>query len=594
MVTPPNYPQKLGDVIKNWLLSLIPQQVRDIFTKNLPLLFGYIQTIFGGAEESTKDIPRQLADLLKMIPSPNALLFGWIFAALTGQPLPHLGKEMNESLDLFWNNPAKYFIQIADSLGNNPQLANVQKVLGQALVDIVITPLENQLDNNIEDTKAFAAQFHGALASLTLAGHVFSLAAEITGLGQIKTVGMAISDLYYNFGLGFMGWQTMSPLLDIGVKQAGARYYNKRYRPQRWSVSELTQLYALRQIDENFFRSEMQVAGYRDSDIDIALRLSEKTVSAGDVLSAYSLGMIDATEAVNRLHQNGYAPADIQFLIALEDTQRHQSDLDSIASSALTAFKKHLISEGQFRQMRAAGRIPQDRIDLEVQLANLETQATRRDLSVSNIKAAFDSNIIGSKEADNYLAALGLDVESRRILIDTWKEEKAPKVNRINSSTITQAYKLGLIDYSKGIDLLKSVGWSLEDAQLLMNIAKAQIPPEAPPPTPNDVISAYNQELITYQDAMLLLTSLGFDEASATLQLKVSTIKPVQATKTLTGSEVVSLFQVGVFSFDAAIAYLIGLGYDPQTAQLYIIAHTETKPKTTTTKKASTSAKSTG
>lgn len=581
--TPPQDRMSLGQRLLAWWSETYKRLLTWFIHSDAGRLFYALAKSIGIVPD---DPLQSVIDIISVLPTPQAQLISLILSTVTGKKVAPNSQQQIQDLNDLMRDPAGYIKKTIQYLESNPIIAGVEDTLGGLFVGTITFWLEELMDSGQFDAEKAMTHVEGQILTIIMSVHTIGLIGEITGVGQIKTIALMAGKIVDGIDLQHIMREIIKPVMWRGYYEFGRRYYNKRWRPQRWSVSELTQLYALRQISEADFYKSMQDEGYRDNDIATALRLSEKVVSPGDVLSAYSLGMIEASDAVARLHQNGYAPADIQFLIELENTQRHQSDLDSISASAYSAFKKHLISEAAFRQMRSAGRVPQDRIDLEVQLANLETTAAKRDLSVSNIKAAFDNNVIAEKEAFQYITNLGLDPASVQILIETWKEEKAPKVNRINSGTITQAYKLGLLTYNQGIDKLKSIGWTPADAELLMSIAQRQLPPEVPPPTENDVITAYNSELIAYNDAMLLLTQMGYSEAAATLQLKVSTIKPIQATKTLTAAEVATLLQLGYFDFNMAVAYLIGLGYDNQTAQLYLIAHTEKKPKPAPAKKA--------
>jgi len=582
--------KETGDKVIGWLQS----SADWLLANNLQwrALDKGLNTVRGFLEGKPTDSTQLIIDELSVLPIPTTQILTQVLAALTGKPIPSTQEDILRELRTLVSDPKAYLMNVALELGTNPQMIEVQQTLGAILVDIVLTPLEATLDQGIEDPKLFTRQFHGALASLTLAGHALSLAAEITGLGQIHEVGRAISDLYYNFGLGFMGWQTISPLLDIGIKEAGGRYYNRRYHPRRWTVSELMELYALNEITAAQFNSEMDNQGYRAQDTALALKLAQQRISVGDVIEAYQFGKLTVAQAISKIREKGFALEDARFLINLEQTKRAQSQLDSLVGVGRTAFKKSLIAEGRFRQMMAAAQYAPERIDLEVQVAKLAMETDTRDLTISQVEAAFKENILTQQDSIHYLQVAKVDAEAIPILIQTWQAQMAPDPLKLNTSTLSTAYQDAVLTRTQLVDKLKALGYGTGDAEIVAEIADAAIArrklAEAKAATRrigvSEIGDALKAGVITAAQASDLLVSLGMSVSETAIVLATWQAVPPPTRRQVSQAAVTTAYELGILERDVAKSWLVELGFSEDDAELLLqisderIAEREAEP----------------
>lgn len=120
------------------------------------------------------------------------------------------------------------------------------------------------------------------------------------------------------------------------------------------SPSQLTQAYQLQYITQAQFQARLASQGYQPADIALLDALSLKaptsatvaTLSAGQVVKAYTLGLIDQAAAETRLQSLNYTSADISLLLQLalvELTDAHLKQLN--AAQLLTLLKAGLLDE---------------------------------------------------------------------------------------------------------------------------------------------------------------------------------------------------------------------------------------------------------
>lgn len=574
-----NTSTRLGDKLLGWLV-----RVWEWFS-TLP----FIQAWLVGRDKVMKvvavlpDEPhKKLVETLRTLPIPGAQAFGIILGTLTGQTALPIKSNSAQIIADIIKDPSNYTAGIRKAFEENPPLDFAAIEIGKVIVDTCLKPITSLLDAEERNPDEALYLIEGRIVGIIAGVNAFGVLAEIVGVGQIQTVAMMLNKIVDGLALNEISNAILEPLMSNGYRAVTTRFYNRRFRPHRWSASDLTALYAEREITEGEFLDQMAELGYRNEDAIKALRISEKDITVSQAMQGYNLNILDKGGVSRYLFDRGYNPDDISYLIQLEDEQKRQNDLNSISAIALTAFKKGLLSENEYRQMRTAARVPRERIDIEVQLARLQLQTEKSDVTVSNVKGAYMNNVIARKEADNYLISIGIDATARQLLLDTWQEEKAPKVLRLNSGTILAAYSTGVLDRNQTIDKLKAIGWSGGDAELQVRVYDQRVTEKPRSLSESAVLTAYHNGILTQSEATARLLELNYTPEDAGLILQLADLKPITAAKHLTETHIVKLFQLGIFGVVDAINELVAIGYDEDTAQLVLIAQTTKVPKAAT------------
>lgn len=524
----------------------------------------------------------KLVETLKSLPIPGAQAFGIIIASLTEQAGIPVKAGSAQIITEIIKDPTNYTAGIRRAFEENPPIDFAVMELGKLVVDTCLKPITALLEQERQDPEEALYLIEGRIIATIAGVNAFGILAEIVGIGQIQSVAMMLNKIIDGLALNEISNAILEPLMSNGYRAVTTRFYNKRFRPHRFSATDLLSFYLRRKITKERFYKEMGELGYRDEDSDIALDVADTDIRVNDVFQAYNLNMIDKTETASLLYERGYSPYGVDFLIRLEDEQKRQNDLNAISGVALQAFKKGILSENEYRQMRINAHVPRERIDIEVQLARLQTQTEKSDLSVSNIRGAYMNNVIARKEADTYLQEIGIDAVARQLMLDTWQEQKAPKVLRLNSSTVLSAYATGVLDRNQTIDKLKGIGWSGGDAELQVRIYDLRVTSTPRKLSEGAILTAYHNGIIDTNEAITRLLELNYSPEDAALILTMADLKPVSAAKHLTESHITKLYQLGIFEFVDAITELVNIGYDEDTAQLVLIAQTTKVPKADT------------
>lgn len=566
----------IGDVIFGWLQN-VADWLRDHsrFWKTLII----VGDRSGGAlEKSPPDIAQAVINEMGMMTSPSAQAISVMLSRITGKSVPPEAFALHRDHADMMRDPAKYIEGAIQDLANSPALTIPEDLLGTIVYDFIIAPMEKQLELSIYDPKAFQIRVHGVLTAVMITGHIISLAAEITGLGQIQSVAQMFSDLYRNLGFESISAGILEPIFAVGVKFAGERYYNKKFRPRRFAGSDLMQAYFHKLIDVNTFIEEMRVAGYREEDIPRAIDIAQTRPSVSNLINAFNIGMISDVEAVNEITLRGYSLEDARWLIEMALEQHTFDAAQQVITTAQRVARKQIVSLDKYRSILAAAHYPPERVELEVATLALDMELTKKELSTTQVKDAFDHNLITEIEAIHYLQQANIDLAAITLMLQTWKADARPKVKELNEATISQAYISGLLTRSQAADKLKSVGYSDADANFLLQLAERRTTPGGRQLTEGMIVTGMLTEMLTRDEAFAKLQEIGFSDVDADFILRASMIVGAQMNRLLPDSTVVKLVKLGFMDPYEALARLMQTGFSENDAELYLAAELTAAP----------------
>jgi hypothetical protein len=460
----------------------------------------------------------------------------------------------------------------------DPVIGEWVEIMGSLVTDPVMDLFEEFANHEEKDPRDFARRFHGLMTAITTTGTLADFVAQATSLGQIKAIGTMVQSVYWNLGLGFLGWQTMAPILTAGLQPGLTRHYNKLYRPMRFSASELRDLYALGEITADELREGARSMGWRDADIEQWIQLAFRTLSAGDIWQAYHEGKMDQAEVTRRLRVLGYDPADIPLMIALNPAPPENEVKELSASTARRSYRENLISAEQLRTYLKLLDYSEAEIDLITSLEDLSREDAAKRLTVGQVKEAWTANVLTDSEAVHWLKQAGFPSQQITILLDTWKQEIVPVFVKVNLGTVIGAYVTHIYNRVQTYDKLATIGFSPEDATLELDLAELRNPdafqPPTPPPakllTPGVLAELVFYGLMTPQQMHDRLVMLAYTDPDATLLTEAARIRAMPTPKPLPQATIANAYRAGVILRAQAAQMLGALGYTAENVALIL------------------------
>jgi Holliday junction resolvasome RuvABC DNA-binding subunit len=560
MPLPPEYrprPGGIGELMWKWLT-------------NIPLIKDII-VYYTDRQEYWK--------LYKGRASKNALLSTLIFgppeakqaaAEALSERYPEefssLGEGQSWLLD-FRKNPSAYIATLMRQATENPTFRELAESAGAAIYDSIIGLAVGGLGSVPPELGEKIRRFVGTVFLLSSGPKVMGALAEALSLGAVKTAGDIFRDAYYNLGLGFITWQSVSPLVDAAFGKELRRAANEIFRPATFSLTQVMDLYALGELGEGEVRQRLREDGYKEADIDRIIRLSFRTLPESTILDLWRNELIDEADAALRLRALGYRFDDAFLIMRNALLEKEKAMKEGLLSTARKAYKEDIIGEARFREILTDLNFAPAAIDLEISVLNLEKSEALRSLNTGQIREAYMNNVITDVEARNALMDLGYRTDEIPILIETWNKAKAPKVLKVNRQTILAALSAGVIDEGEARARLGSLGYSAEDVNLIIRTAIAEGTVQKPKVPLHYMLEAARAGLLSANQLVLELTYRGYtqDEANLLAQLALHREPP-----TLTAAQISRALTSGVIDETKADQLLAQLGYGAEERRVII------------------------
>ena len=210
-------------------------------------------------------------------------------------------------------------------------------------------------------------------------------------------------------------------------------------------------------------------------------------------------------------------PADRALLAAFPSKGLTKSEIER-------AFKTGMFDERKLREELRMMGYTDEAITTIISIINKEKVEKERDLSKSDILRAYRDGIITDADAIMYLNRLGYSTEEAQILLQLYKPsreaEKRGRTRDLTTSQILQAYRYGVIpDRAAAKRMLIQIGYSEEEAELLLKIedTKKQIQKHerGRDLSKTDILRALKYRLISPEEAKKMLVEIGYDEDEA-------------------------------------------------------------------------------
>lgn len=556
----PPYPgdaNKIGDRIYHWLLKIpvIGDIIMSIFSRDT-----WLENM---AATGSK------ASLTFYATAGDAQIRAMALAALQ-ERFPesiHEGEKIGQYLSGLVANPSQAIGDALSGMFDNPVVKELTETTGSLIFDSIMTMAIGGKENLTPELQERIRRFLGTTVMLSTAPRIAGTIAEVTSLGQIDTVGEVMRDAYFNLGLGFVTWQMTSPLIDGGIGQELRHQSNLIFRPQRFTWSQIRDLFSMGKLTRDQVSDELRRLGWRDQDIDQIVSLAYKSISEGTVLGMWSEGSLDDGQTLERLRGSGYDFDDAALIMDYTRSIKVNEQKGVLLSTARTAFQNVLIAEDRFREVLAELGYDQGAIDLEISVSRLKMDEDERNLTTSQLKAAYLNNVITEVEALSALQEIRFRNDEAQLLIETWKRGRAPKVLRVNRQTILQAWQRGVLTEIETRSKLSEAGYPPEDVNLIIDSAKAEGAYMRPKASIGLMIEGVRSNVITVETLRVELHARNYSDLDVTL---ITGIASQYHDVGLTTDSILDAYQAMVISREKAQTKLIDLGVTIATASMLL------------------------
>jgi len=178
----------------------------------------------------------------------------------------------------------------------------------------------------------------------------------------------------------------------------------------------------------------------------------------------------------------------------------------------------------------------------------------------------------------NYMQRRGYNDEDIKRYAKYLTEIKYKEEKDLTKSEILRLYRENIIDRTTAKDMLISLGYDENEAELLLSLEDLKIEAEKAKEvkvlTKYDVLRAYRENVIGREEAKAMLLDLGYSKEDAELLLKIEDIKKKakesEKERELSKSDLLRLYREGVIDRKTAKEALMDIGYSESDAELLL------------------------
>jgi hypothetical protein len=317
-----------------------------------------------------------------------------------------------------------------------------------------------------------------------------------------------------------------------------------------------------------------EVADFLLSIDDVQLTLNPTTdagVAVRDltvpiIRSAYAEKLWDRARAQQELEVLGYLAWEADLLLQLEDlaTQRELADL------AETVVKAQYVARAIDRTAASAQldqlKVLPERRDLLLQRWDLQGAEKTRELTVAQLQRGLRDGLLPEVEVLSRFSGMGYNEANAKFLVDDVDKTPEGKARRLSVSQLSQAYKIGAITDAQLLNGLLGLGYSQEDAQVLVDIATPAPEAKARQLSAGQLSTGFRAGLVTEAELLEGLIALGYAQTDAELLRDIAAQKPEPAARKLSVAQLKELFGAETIDKAGLLAELLALGYTNRDA----------------------------
>ncbi len=448
-----------------------------------------------------------------------------------------------------------------------PALRELLEVMGALISEPLFGILENYAKQEEPDYQEFLRSFYGYLMLVPILGGAVNALGSFISLGQVNNLGKPITDSFWTMGLGFMGWQGISPLLTASVLEGMTRRANSQFRPKRMTTSEGLQLFNADLIVEGELLKTLIEQGWRDKDIPKVIELAYRKFSDGQLFDLWDNGLIVESELRTRLRRNGWSASDINLRIANHSTDKTSVSKSVSLSTAKKALKLLIITRNEFTDLLRDANYTDEAIALELAIIDFQTEVENKELSVGQLRQAYMENQIIQTEVIIGLRDIGYSNQNAEIIFQTWQAGKAPKILRLNQANITRASVEGVISADEGLQKLVSLGVVRGDAEIIINSLGLRGGGNRKLPSDAQLLGAMQAEIITQAVVLERLLVRGYTALDAQLIIDLTLSFDVLSPD---AADISDAFLLDVLTEDKTRELLKGIGATPDFIEIRI------------------------
>jgi hypothetical protein len=269
------------------------------------------------------------------------------------------------------------------------------------------------------------------------------------------------------------------------AKKSGlSEFWAKAYWAAHWELPSITMGFEM--FHREVISKEELMLLLRAQDVmpfwrEKLLQISYTPLTRVDLRRIWELGLIDENELERRLRHIGYSPDDAKLMVEYYKVEKRYARLAQQAEG-LELVKNEVLkgySVGAISRTEAIDRLVKlnydpEEAELLIAIEDLKKETARKERAINAVKKAYISGKITYEDLVVKLSSLGIGGKELKEHLDDAQAGRTEKVRELSKEDILSAMKHGIIDENKALERLTSLGYSQNDAKILIALEKAK------------------------------------------------------------------------------------------------------------------------
>jgi len=280
---------------------------------------------------------------------------------------------------------------------------------------------------------------------------------------------------YEDIPAEYMEWARKSGL---------SEFWAKAYWAAHWELPSITMAFEMfhrEVISEDELKLLLRAQDVMPFWRDKLIKISYNPLTRVDLRRIWELGLISEEELERRLRHIGYSPEDAKLMLEYYKVEKKYArlaqqaeGLQLIKSEVLKAYSIGAITRTEAIDRLVKLNYDPDEAELLIAIEDLKKETARREKAINAAKKAYVAGKIKYEDLVIKLSSLGITGKELKEHLDDAQSSRMEKIRELSKDDILSAMNAGIIQEQQAYERLTGLGYSAEDAKILIGLAKTR------------------------------------------------------------------------------------------------------------------------
>jgi hypothetical protein len=234
------------------------------------------------------------------------------------------------------------------------------------------------------------------------------------------------------------------------------------------SRTEMEELYNRGLVTQGEVNQALRESRVKNKYVDLAFALHEKVPPIFTVQRAIKSGALSHDQAIEVVMRSGYTKPDAEWIVAAGAASATPPVNNKVISAVETLYADNVISATEAIDAIKAQGYDQHDADVLVQAAEFRRESRITTQVIGVVRSKYLQHHITRNEASGDLDGIGVPSQQRDTLLALWDIEASAYTRSLTEAQIVKAANLTLITQQDAQTRLVAMGYSADDAALLL------------------------------------------------------------------------------------------------------------------------------